>query len=236
MVTSSAMCAAGALCKDPNLPVGNRHKCPDCMRPLHGMCGVEVEESMPLPYHNRCHDCASKRRVAEDSNVMVMGGNSNVFTTIRPNAAAASNVFTTIRPNAASNVIAICGNAAATSSSRGIFFKCNFRSCTNIDRNEVLHDCSNEKCGKQVHHACYIRIMEKEHLVPLTNRTSEDGRDVINYTCTKACYTKVSRMRSTNLLNSSSQKKRWDADGPNGPDIPPHSLSVLMEWWTTEGN
>ncbi|MGH7974258.1 MAG: hypothetical protein ACREBR_01935, partial [bacterium] len=46
----------------------------------------------------------------------------------------------------------------------GIFFKCNFRSCTNIDRNEVLHDCSNEKCGKQVHHACYIRIMETEML------------------------------------------------------------------------
>ena len=28
----------------------------------------------------------------------------------------------------------------------------------------------------------------------------------------------------------------WDGDGPNGPDMKPNSISILLEWWTTEGN
>jgi hypothetical protein len=32
------------------------------------------------------------------------------------------------------------------------------------------------------------------------------------------------------------KKTRWDADGPNGPNTEPNSMSVLLLWWTNEGN
>jgi hypothetical protein len=36
--------------------------------------------------------------------------------------------------------------------------------------------------------------------------------------------------------NSSYWKTRWDADGPNEPDIEPNSMPVLLGWWTTKGS
>jgi hypothetical protein len=32
------------------------------------------------------------------------------------------------------------------------------------------------------------------------------------------------------------EKTRWDADGLNGPDTEPNSISALIGWWTTKGN
>jgi hypothetical protein len=29
---------------------------------------------------------------------------------------------------------------------------------------------------------------------------------------------------------------RWDADGPNGPNMQPDSKSIVLDWWTTGDN
>jgi hypothetical protein len=36
--------------------------------------------------------------------------------------------------------------------------------------------------------------------------------------------------------NPVNETMRWDADGPNGPDTEPKSMSILLGWWSTEGN
>ncbi len=38
------------------------------------------------------------------------------------------------------------------------------------------------------------------------------------------------------VANPVNEKTRWDADGPNGPETEPNSMSLLLGWWSTEGN
>ena len=54
-----------------------------------------------------------------------------------------------------------------------------------------------------------------------------------SHTCgTKVHYTKVKKgSKSTDPA-----RMCWGADGPNGPDMVPDSLSVLMTWWQAESN
>jgi hypothetical protein len=42
-----------------------------------------------------------------------------------------------------------------------------------------------------------------------------------------------SALKATNC--SVTEKTRWDAGGPNGPDTEPNSMSVLLGCWTTKG-
>ena len=52
-------------------------------------------------------------------------------------------------------------------------------------------------------------------------------------TCaTKTCYGKMVKM----LSQDGDANVHWDCDGPNGPDMEPKSLSVLITWCMTEGN
>ena len=71
---------------------------------------------------------------------------------------------------------------------------------------------------------CFLLFLQKNAL-----DVFEDG----SYTCgTKTCYSKVSKL----LTEGVETNVRWDCDGPNGPDMEPNSLSILVKWWMTEGN
>jgi len=52
-------------------------------------------------------------------------------------------------------------------------------------------------------------------------------------TCARTtCYGKMVKI----LSQDGDVNVCWDCDGPNGPDMEPNSLSVLIMWWMTEGN
>jgi hypothetical protein len=102
--------------------------------------------------------------------------------------------------------------------------KCSLRQCKNTDKEAELFTCSYVTCDKKIHKPCFMAILAKNNLPPLP----ED-----KYCCgVKAHHTGVLKNSSTNV----NEKTRWDADGPNGPDTEPNSMSVLLDWWTTEGN
>ena len=54
--------------------------------------------------------------------------------------------------------------------------------------------------------------------------------------CTKACYKKLIQHGSIILSTEGKLPDHaWDKDGKGGPDDLCNSLSVLIQWWTTEG-
>jgi hypothetical protein len=68
-------CAAGSLCQVKHLPLyPNKHMCPDCEKPVHGMqCGAPSgNEDYPIYLGTRCHMCQNKlkRPSSKSSNDM----------------------------------------------------------------------------------------------------------------------------------------------------------------------
>jgi hypothetical protein len=83
--------------------------------------------------------------------------------------------------------------------------------------------CSATGCGKEVHMACYQGlVLRKYNLEAL-----ESGA-----VCTKKCYDKFLK----DSRSAEDSRGSWHNDGKKGPDDPRTSMSILLEWWLTEGN
>ena len=56
--------------------------------------------------------------------------------------------------------------------------------------------------------------------------------------CTKRCYEKAQKEAAGGgeEVDGGGRKGNWDCDGLNGPDDPKTSVSILINWWMTEGN
>ncbi|MGH7955336.1 MAG: hypothetical protein ACREOZ_05190, partial [Gloeomargaritales cyanobacterium] len=182
--------AAGKHCVCPQLalPIAtegtDRHACPDCKKPLHGICGVYSGDDSAVTYRNRCQTCASKRR---------------------PDACAAAETVSTFAVE-----IPYAPSASYARRTTVPSHKCNFRSCKNNNKREILYDCCNEKCGKKVHRKCYILIAAKEKLPTLSGENEESNSDGMAYVCTKTCHQRMSRM--LNIETGNQRKTRWDTD------------------------
>ena len=100
--------------------------------------------------------------------------------------------------------------------------KCSYRQCKGSSA--AFNQCSVAKCGKMIHEACLQDYLLKLVLDPLPPGVFSCG--------TKVHYLKV--QKTNQVLDPAGT--RWNADGPSGPDTVPNSLSVLLSWWTTEGN
>ena len=50
------------------------------------------------------------------------------------------------------------------------------------------------------------------------------------------CYEAALQKVISNSAVQDDSRVHWDANGPNGADTEPNSLSFLIKWWSTEGN
>lgn len=93
-------------------------------------------------------------------------------------------------------------------------------------KGQTKYRCSNVGCNKFVHLTCYVGlIINKNQMQPLPD-------DLI--ACTKKCY-----KETNNRLNPDDNgdlRNTWECDGLNGKDDPHHSMKLLLDWWTTQGN
>lgn len=80
------------------------------------------------------------------------------------------------------------------------------------------------KIVAKIHCPCYMAFLAKNALQVLPENIFYCGVKAHN----------SSAMKATNSFIT--EKSRWDADGPNGPDTEPYSILVSLCWWTTEGN
>ena len=106
--------------------------------------------------------------------------------------------------------------------------KCSFRQCKNKDPLLDTICCCVNGCDKRIHNQCFQEFLHKNSVDRFENIT------------TRCCATKVhyNRLLKEEAMQSNGvdPRVRWDADGPNGPDTEPNSLSVLLKWWAMEGN
>jgi hypothetical protein len=106
--------------------------------------------------------------------------------------------------------------------------KCSFRSCR-VKGAELLV-CSAAGCEKKVHMMCYQGLLLGKHedLAPLPAGM---------VSCTKKCHEKSTKQAAGGGDGTEGGRKGgWDSDGLGGPDDPKTSVSILLDWWMTEGN
>jgi hypothetical protein len=89
-------------------------------------------------------------------------------------------------------------------------------------------DCSAEDCGKKVHVSCYDRLLCKHSIFKQVDPHTKK----ILFACSKTCHKKIGKV----LAGECSLARRWEEDGPGGPNDPVNSMSILLEWLLTEGN
>jgi len=101
--------------------------------------------------------------------------------------------------------------------------KCSYRKCVQKTAGtpSALLKCSNLKCLKKIHSACFSEFMKGSKL------TFGLKEGVICCATVRCC---------TKFRSSGAERTRWDSDGPNGPDTLPNSQSILLDWWTTGDN
>ena len=134
-------------------------------------------------------------------------------------------VIPTLNPReSSSNSAAASASTLARKASSESLAKCSLRQCKNTDARAELLSCSYKDCEKRIHKPCFMAFLVKNQLPPLPDDKFCCG--------VKAHHSGVLNNSSLNVT----EKTRWDADGPNGPDTEPNSMSVLLHWWTTEGN
>ncbi|RLN38466.1 hypothetical protein BBJ28_00012234 [Nothophytophthora sp. Chile5] len=106
---------------------------------------------------------------------------------------------------------------------------CCYRQCKRtpkaIPEDAAVLVCSNAKCGKGIHRACFIRLAE-------AMGRSETVKQPI---CGKRCCNAVLKRLERAAVDTTSTKKRvpWHNDGPT-PSI--SSLSCIIDWMTTGDN
>ena len=54
-------CAAGSRCVLQQ-PAGSQHKCPDCRRHIHAICGIEISDPEETYNNRRCFSCEDKKK------------------------------------------------------------------------------------------------------------------------------------------------------------------------------
>lgn len=96
-------------------------------------------------------------------------------------------------------------------------------------RGQPKYPCANAGCNKFVHMTCYVAsiINRDTSLQALPG----DGSVVA---CTKKCHKEVNS--KLNPSESGDLRNTWDVDGKNGKDDSHNSMSILLDWWTTQGN
>ncbi len=102
--------------------------------------------------------------------------------------------------------------------------KCSLRQCKNMDAAAPQFSCGFKDCEKKIHRPCFMAFITKNGLSPLPDDKFCCG--------VKAHHSGVLKA----VANPVNEKTRWDVDGTNGPDTEPNSMSLLLGWWSTEGN
>ena len=106
-----------------------------------------------------------------------------------------------------------------------LLLKCSARFCRNSTAGKVKHACDAAGCTKKVHNDCFLGFCAKNNLEVFDNTSL--------FCCaTRRCYDKAKKKS----LPTDGANVHWDGDGPNGPYMKPNSISILLEWWTTERN
>jgi hypothetical protein len=224
------VCGASASCLHPELPLDGRHFCGICRSThLHGPCGVYLGNNDEITYHNACLSCIEQNRrnipdlppptlqqnvaVAEYHNLPVLPPS-----TVQQNVAVAKCRNLPVLPPSTQDV-----NVAAANRPSQVL-KCSLRQCKNTDAAALQFTWGFKDCGKTIHRPCYVTFIAKNNLSVLPDD---------KFCChVKAHHSSVLKAAA----NPVNEKTRWDADGPNGPGTEPLSMSVLLDWWTFEGN
>jgi hypothetical protein len=224
------VCGASASCLHPELPLDRRHFCGICRSThLHGLCGGYLGNDDEITYCNACLSCIEQSRgnipvlppptvlqnvaVEECRNLPVLPP-----PTVQQNVAVAELRNLPVIPPSTQDL----NVAAADRPSQAL--KCSLRQCKNTYAAALQFTCGFKDCGKTIHRPCYMAFIAKNNLSVLPDDKFCCG--------VKAHHSSVLKA-AANLVN---EKTRWDADRPNGPDTEPLSMSVLLDWWTVEGN
>ncbi len=98
-----------------------------------------------------------------------------------------------------------------------LVLKCSLQQYKNNDAAAQQFSCGFKDCENTVHQPCYMAFITSYIFL---------------------CYQMPSFVVEWKhiTLVQWNKKTRWDADGPNGPDTKPNSMSILLDWWSTEGN
>ncbi len=100
--------------------------------------------------------------------------------------------------------------------------KCSYCKCAQKEHhNWPLVACANPTCKKMIHELCFAHFLSVTHLP----HAVKDG--TICCATIRCC---------AKFKAQSSERVRWDSDGPNGPNTIPNSQSIILEWWTTGDN
>jgi len=116
-----------------------------------------------------------------------------------------------------------------------VYCCCLKKMCTNQMQKE-LHKCLH--CDKRLHVDCAAKIRPV-----FKSRAKKQEEKVLNFDmtdiiCSKACYNKMVKVKllPSDSVPGGTPTRFWHSDGRTGPTDPTNSLSVLMNWFTTEGN
>ena len=114
--------------------------------------------------------------------------------------------------------------------------RCNIQGCKVIDAGmPKLHcSCGEQSCNKIGHVDCYVQMI----LNGATNRCHFDESDTCAVTptkivCSVKCYRKA---YNKYFVNINARNVPWSKDGPDGPDDPVNSESILIGWLLEPGN
>jgi hypothetical protein len=221
---------ASASCLHPELPLDGRHFCGICRSThLHGPCGVYLGKDDEITYHNACLSCIEQSRrnipVLPPSTVLQNVAVEECHNhpvhpppTVQQNVAVFESRNLPVIPPSTQDL----NVAAADRPSKAL--KCSLRQCKNTNAAALQFTCGFKDCGKTIHRPCYMAFIAKNNLLVLPDEKFCCG--------VKAHHSSVLKAAA----NPVNEKTRWDADGPNGPDTEPSSMSVLVDWWTVEGN
>jgi hypothetical protein len=100
--------------------------------------------------------------------------------------------------------------------------KCSYCKCAQKQHhNWPLIACANPTCKKMIHELCFA------HFLSVTNLPHAVKEGTICCATIRCC---------AKFKAQSSERVRWDSDGPNGPNTIPNSQSIILEWWTTSDN
>ena len=105
--------------------------------------------------------------------------------------------------------------------------KCSRRGCKQL--NSQVFMCAGIDCVRVIHETCYMVVTQ-----------SNKDMDLLPagiVVCTKKCYTKYLKgIERSAMCSKGVIDMMWDRDGRRGESDPNTSMSVLLEWWMSEGN
>ena len=198
----------GQGCFYAELPLEGRHFCGICRSTqLHGPCGEYLGNDDEVTYRNSCLYCAIRSRNPPP---------------LLPSTQDQSSAITDQTSSVVNDVSTV--ETVDTSQRPTQLLKCSLRQCKNTDAAAPQFSCGFKDCEKKIHRPCFMAFIAKNNLSPLPDDKFCCG--------VKAHHSSVLKAAA----NPVNEKTRWDADGPNGPDTEPNSMSLLLGWWTTEGN